>query len=178
MVLIAIVACETGFWLAVLAGLGARYVLRRRRLGAALLIAAPVIDAVLLTLVTVDLLGGGTASWHHGLAALYIGISVAYGHRMIAWADARVAHLVDKVPLPPKLTGWAYTRACWRDVARTMLAAAIAGGILLALVWLVGDPERTSELDGLFPVLGFLVAIDALWAISYTIWPRRTPAEA
>ncbi|MCS5498710.1 hypothetical protein NY547_15780 [Cnuibacter physcomitrellae] len=178
MVLIAIVACEIGFWLAVLAGLSTRYVLRRRRLGAALLIAAPVIDAVLLTLVTVDLLGGGTASWHHGLAALYIGISVAYGHRMIAWADARVAHLVDKVPLPPKLTGWAYTRSCWRDVARTMLAAAIAGGILLALVWLVGDPERTSELDGLFPVLGFLVAIDALWAISYTIWPRRAPAEA
>ncbi|WP_378146102.1 hypothetical protein ACFJGV_00850 [Cnuibacter sp. UC19_7] len=178
MVLLAIVACEVGFWLAVVAGLGARYVLRRRRLGAALLVAAPVIDAILLTLVTIDLLGGGTASWHHGLAALYIGISVAYGHRMIAWADARVAHLVDKVSLPPKLTGWAYTRACWRDVALTMLAAAIAGGILLALIWLVGDPDRTAELNGLFPVLGFIVAIDTLWAVSYTIWPRRAPAQA
>lgn len=86
--LIAIVVCEVAFWVAVLGGLTARYVLRRPRLGAAMLVAAPVVDLVLLTLVAVDLLRGGTASWHHGLAAIYIGASVAYGHRMIAWAPA------------------------------------------------------------------------------------------
>jgi len=61
-VLLAIVVCEVAFWVAILGGLTARYVLRRPRLGTAMLVAAPLIDLVLLLLVAVDLLGGGTAS--------------------------------------------------------------------------------------------------------------------
>lgn len=176
MLLVAIIACEVGFWIAVLGGLLARYPGRRPRLGTALLVAAPLIDVVLLTLVAVDLLGGGTASWHHGLAALYIGISVAYGHRMIAWADVRFAHRFDGGPAPAKLTGWAYTRACWLDVARTLLAAVIASALVGGLILVVGDPDRTAELTGVFPLVGLIVAIDLLWAISYTFWPKRSPA--
>lgn len=62
MILVAIVACEIGFWVAIVGGLVARYVARKPRLGAALLIAAPLIDVVLLALVAADLLGGATAS--------------------------------------------------------------------------------------------------------------------
>ncbi|MBN8880821.1 MAG: hypothetical protein J0H73_00705 [Salana multivorans] len=121
-----IVACEVGFWVAILSGLAVRYLLRRPRLGAGLLIAAPVIDVVLLVLVAIDLLRGGTASWEHGLAAIYIGFSVAF-------------------------------------------AFAIAGGLIL----LVGDPARTGALAATFRILGLILTIDLLWAISYTIWPRR-----
>lgn len=173
MILALIVACEVSFWVAILAGLAVRYVLRRPKLGAALLIAAPVIDLVLLVLVAVDLLRGGTASWEHGVAAIYIGFSVAFGHQIIAWADARFAHRFAGAPRPAPLTGRAYTVKCWKDVGRTVLMSVIAGGISGGLILLVGDPERTGELAINFRVLGIILAIDLIWAISYTIWPKK-----
>lgn len=178
MTLIAIVACEIAFWVAILGGLTTRYLLRRPRLGAAMLVAAPVIDLVLLAVVAVDLLGGGTASWHHGLAAIYIGFSVAYGHRMIAWADVRFTHRFAGGPAPERLSGRRYTARCWGDVLRTGLAVLIAGGIIGALVLVVGDPERTNELQGTVALLGVVLGVELLWAISSTIWPRRTTAAA
>ncbi|MDT0232785.1 hypothetical protein N8D74_05725 [Curtobacterium flaccumfaciens] len=178
MTLIAIVACEIAFWVAILGGLTTRYLLRRPRLGAAMLVAAPVIDLVLLAVVTVDLLGGGTASWHHGLAAVYIGFSVAYGHRMIAWADVRFTHRFAGGPAPERLSGRRYTARCWGDVLRTGLAVLIAGGIIGGLVLVVGDPDRTNELQGTVALLGVVLGVELLWAISYTIWPRRATTAA
>ncbi|MFD2840661.1 hypothetical protein ACFSYH_08770 [Populibacterium corticicola] len=177
MILFAIIACEIGFWIAILAGLAARYLAGRPRLGAALLIAAPIIDVVLLVLVAVDLLGGGHASWHHGLAAIYIGISVAYGHRMIGWADAKFATRFRGAPPRAVLSGSAYTIKCWQDVARTSVAAGIAGAILYGLIYFVAAPARTAELEGFFQVLGLIVGIDLIWAASYTLWPKRAPAS-
>lgn len=178
MVLAAIVVCEVAFWVAVLGGLGARYLLQRPRLGAALLILAPVIDVVLLALVVVDLLGGGTASWQHGLAAIYIGISVAYGKRMVAWADVRFHHRFAGGPAPERLTGTRYTLKCWRDVLLTGLAVGIAAAILGTIILLVNDAERTSALSGYFGILGIIFAIDFIWALSYTIWPKKPAAPA
>lgn len=178
MILIAIVACEIGFWVAILAGLAARYLARRPRLGAALLVLAPVIDVILLVLVATDLIGGATASWHHGLAAIYIGVSVAYGHRMIAWADHRFALRLGRATPKPKLFGAAYARASWRDAGLTLLAMAIAAGILWTLILVVDAPARTSELERFFPVFAVIAGIDLAWAIGYTVWPRRAPATA
>ncbi|MGR0160630.1 hypothetical protein [Paenarthrobacter nitroguajacolicus] len=177
MILLAIVVCEVAFWVAILAGLAARYLLRRPRLGGALLILAPVIDAVLLALVAVDLLGGGTASWQHGLAAIYIGVSIAYGKRMVAWADAHFQHRFAGGPAPERLTGTRYTIKCWRDVLLTALAVVIAAATLGAIILLVNDAERTSALSGFFRILGIIFGIDFLWAVSYTIWPKK-PARA
>ncbi|MFD3446371.1 hypothetical protein ACFDTO_17390 [Microbacteriaceae bacterium 4G12] len=173
MILTAIVACEVTFWVFLVGGLTARYLLHRPRLGALLLIGAPVVDVLLLALVAVDLLGGGQASVHHGIAALYIGVSVAYGHRMIAWADVRFQHRFNGGPAPKAPTGWAYTAKCWKDVARTALAAVIAAGILAALIALVNSPARTQDLTGFFPILGLVVAIEIVWAASYTVWPKK-----
>ncbi|SDQ56752.1 hypothetical protein [Microbacterium sp. cf332] len=178
MILAAIIACELGFWVAIIGGLTTRYIFGRPRLGAVLLLAAPLIDVVLLVLVAVDLLHGGTASWHHGLAALYIGVSVAYGHRMIAWADAKfAARFRGAAPRPP-LYGAAYAVACWKDVPRTIAAASIAAAVLGGLILLVDDADRTSELVGFLPILAVIVGIDLLWAVSYTMWPKRPPAAA
>ncbi|TFV55919.1 hypothetical protein E4P41_16535 [Geodermatophilus sp. DF01-2] len=173
MILALTVACEIGFWVAILGGLAARYLLGARRLGAALLACAPLIDLVLLAAVTLHLTAGATASWHHGLAALYIGFSVTYGHRMTAWADTRFARRFANGPAPAKPTGWQYTRQCWGDVARTLGAAVIAAGIIAAITWWVGDPDRTAALTAWLPVLGVISVIDLLWASSYTIWPRK-----
>ncbi|QJU55335.1 hypothetical protein SCB71_20125 [Herbiconiux sp. KACC 21604] len=176
MVLIAIVACEIAFWVAILGGLAARYLLRRPRLGAGLLLMAPVIDAVLLVLVAIDLLGGATASWQHGIAAIYIGVSVAYGSRMVAWADVRFQHRFAGGPPPEKPTGARYTAKCWRDVLRTLLAVLIAAAILGAIILVVGDPDRTAALSGYFGILTLVFGIDVVWAVSYTIWPKKPEA--
>lgn len=173
MILVAIVVCEIAFWVAILSGLAARYLLRRPRLGAVLLVLAPVIDAVLLTLVAIDLLGGGTASWQHGLAAIYIGVSVAYGKRMVAWADVRFKHRFAGGPAPVQLSGFAYTAKCWRDVLLTTLAVAIAAAILGLIILLVANPARTQALFDYFKILAIIFGIDFIWAVSYTIWPKK-----
>ncbi|MFF1574581.1 hypothetical protein ACFVWR_17710 [Leifsonia sp. NPDC058292] len=178
MVLAAIVACEVAFWVVILAGLVARYRLHRPRLSVWLFFCAPLIDAVLLVLVAIDLLGGGTASWQHALAAVYIGASVAYGRRMVAWADVRFAHRFAGGPKPERLSGAAYTRKCWRDVLLTTLMVAIAGAIIAGLILLIGDPARTAALSGFFGVLGIVFAADLLWAVSYTIWPKKPVAQS
>ncbi len=119
MILSVIIACEVGFWIAVLGGLTTRYLLGAGRLGAAFLVCAPLVDVVLLVAVAAHLASGATASWHHGLAALYIGFSVTYGHRMISWSDAWFAHRFAGQPAAVKLTGAEYTRRCWGDLVRT-----------------------------------------------------------
>ena len=176
MVLVLIIACEVGFWVAIVGGLTARYLLGARRLGTALLVCAPLIDVVLLAVVVAHLSSGATASWHHGLAALYIGFSVAYGHRMIAWADTRFAQRFASGPAPTKLTGWSYTKKCWGDVIRTLGAVALAAAILALITWWVNDPARTQALTQWYRLLGIVLTIDFIWAASYTIWPRK-PAQ-
>ena len=178
MILTVIVACEVGFWVAVLGGLAARYLLRARRLSVALLVAAPLIDVVLLGATALHLRSGATASVEHGLAALYIGFSIAYGHRLVHWADVRFAHRFAGGPAPVKPTGAAYTRACWADVGRTLLAVLVAAGVLAALAAWVDDPDRTTALTGMVPLLGVVLAIELLWAVSYTIWPKAPRREA
>lgn len=97
-----IIATEIAFWLFLLAGLIARYTLRRPGLGMALLVATPFVDLILLAATVVDLRGGGDASVPHALAAVYIGVTVAWGHRMIRWADARFAHWFAGGPAPER----------------------------------------------------------------------------
>jgi len=172
-VLIVVVACEVGFWVAVLGGLVLRYVAGLRRAGAVLLALGPVLDVVLLAVTALDLARGGTADWAHGLAALYVGVSLAYGRRMVAWADARFAHWRTGRPLPGRPTGWAYTRACWADVLRTGLGVLVAAGVIGGFVLAFGTGERTAALTAWLPVLGVVLGVEVLWALGYTVWPKR-----
>lgn len=173
MILGVIVACEIGFWVAVVSGLTSRYLLGARRLGVVLLACAPLIDLVLLIAVAAHLAAGATASWHHGLAAVYIGVSVTYGTRMVAWADRRFAHRFAGGPAPTKPTGWAYTRQCWGDVGRTLGAVIIAAALLAAITWWTDDPTRTEAFTGWYGNLATILAIELIRAVSYTIWPRK-----
>lgn len=175
-ILAIIIACEVGFWVLILLGLLARYPLRRRRLGLVLLALTPVVDVVLLAATAIDLSRGATATTFHGIAAIYLGFSVAYGHKMITWADSHFAYRFAGGPAPRKRYGAAHTAESWRDVARTILAAAIAAGVLWGLILISGDPARASALVGMFRILGIIAAIELIWAISYTFWPKKAPA--
>lgn len=72
-----IIAREIGFWAVIVLGLVARYIFQAKRLGLVLIALAPVIDLVLLITTAVHLRDGADAEWAHGLAAVYIGFSVA-----------------------------------------------------------------------------------------------------
>ncbi len=176
MILAIIVTCEIAFWVAIGLGLVARYPLHRPRLGLVVLASVPLIDLALLVATAVHLRSGATAGVEHGVAAIYIGFSLAYGHRLIAWADVRFAHRFAEGPPPPRFYGAAYARHCWGDVARTSVAAVIAGGLTAGLVWWIGDPTRTAELTQNYRWLVLVWSLDLLWAISTLIWPRRAPA--
>lgn len=170
-----IIACEIGFWVFVLAGLFFRYILKQKSLGAALLICTPIIDLVLLLATAVDLRNGAVANTFHGLAAIYIGVSVVYGHSMIRWADVRFAHRFAGGPAPapkPKfgLEHARYERKMW---FRHLFAWVIGCALLYGLIFYVGDAERTEALAGIMRVWTVVLVIDFLISFSYTLWPRK-----
>lgn len=170
-----ILACEIGFWVVLGSGLVARYLLGRRRLGAILLALAPVVDLVLLTATVIDLSRGATAGFAHGLAAAYIGFSVAFGHSMIRWADARFAHRFAGGPPPPRPPrhGWARARHEWREFGKAVVAWAVSCGLLVAAIVIVGDPDRTQALTDWLLRLTLVLGIWSLWPITYTLWPAK-----
>ncbi|TDC57713.1 hypothetical protein E1281_04015 [Actinomadura sp. KC345] len=175
MLIAIIVACEVGFWVVLGAGLLARYPLRMRRTGAVLLLCVPLVDLVLLAATAIDLRGGATAGMAHGLAAAYLGYSVAFGHSMVRWADERFAHRFAGGPPPrgkPKY-GRARIRYEWREFGKAAIATAIACGLLLAMIALVGETGRAEALYAWLGRLGLVLAIWSLWPITHTLWPSR-----
>ena len=170
-----IVACEIAFWVVLLSGLTARYVLCRPRLGAVLLVATPLVDVALLAFTLVDLRDGATASAAHALAAVYIGISVAFGHRMVRWADARFAHRFAGAPAPPRprRAGREHAAHERRGWLRHLAAWAIGVSLMLGGRALVGDADRTEALVQTAVLWTLILAIDFLISFSHTLFPRR-----
>ena len=171
MLLVVIVTAEIGFWVLLAAGLATRYLLGHRRLGALLLASVPVVDLVLLVATVIDLRGGATADFTHGLAAAYIGFSIAFGHSLIRWADQRFAHRFAGGPPPwrPPRNGRERARYEWREFGKAVLAWSIGTALLLAAIALVGDADRTQELHAWIARLTLLLAIWSIWPISHTV---------
>jgi hypothetical protein len=175
-----IVACEIAFWIVLVSGLVARYVLRRRRLGAILLACVPLVDLVLLGASVLDLSRGARAEAAHGLAAAYLGFSVAFGASLVRWADERFAHRFANGPAPwrPPRYGRERTRYEWQEFGKALVAWAISCGLLLAAIAFVGDADRTEALQAWIARLTVVVAIWSLWPITHTLWPARPKAGA
>ncbi|MES4905610.1 MULTISPECIES: hypothetical protein [unclassified Streptomyces] len=176
-----IVASEVGFWVVLLGGLCVRYVLRKPRAGAAVLACVPVLDLVLLTATVIDLRRGAEPSTAHGLAAVYLGFSLAYGHYMITWADGRFAHRFAGGPPPvkPPKYGAARVRHEWRLWRMTLIAAVIAVAVLQMCIWLIGDGDRTDSMVAWQWQMARIAGIHLLIAVYYTIWPpeEKKPAD-
>ena len=169
-----IVAAEVAFWLILLAGLVARYALQRPRLGLALLIATPFVDLLLLVATTISLRQGGEAAFPHALAAVYIGVSVAWGHQIVRWADARFAHRFAGGPPPEQRprSGRQHAARERREWLRHLVAWATGTALLGLGVLVVGDLDRTRALPNVAALWTVVLAIDFLIAFSYTVWPR------
>lgn len=168
-VVVAVVACEAGFWLVLAVGLWLRYVRERRRLGGWVLAGVPAVDLALLVLTVIDLRHGATPRWEHGLAAVYLGFSVPFGPALVRWADARVSCLRQGAPLPQRPGGGTPERVRleWRVFGAAVLGAAISAVLLLAAAALVGDEVDRSALLQWLPRLG---AVLAVWLIGWPLW--------
>ena len=163
-------------------GLAARYLLRLRRVSTALLLSVPVLDVLLLALISWDLLANGaTAEFAHGLGAVYLGFTVAFGHQIITRVDAHFAHRFAGGPEPVKVpkTGPVRVRYEWHQFLRVLVVAAIACAVLGGITWLVGDPSRTEELTNWFGRVGLITAI---WFVTGPVWAAgelaMKPAQA
>lgn len=168
-ILAVIVGCEIGFWVLVLGGLAVRYPLRRPGLSKAILLLVPLLDLTLLVAVALDLNRGTPVDSIHGLASIYLGGTVAFGHSMINWADARFAHRFAGGPKPvkPPTHGPAALRHEWRLFARWLLAAAIAAAAIFLLSNTVADDKQAADLAGTYDVLGI---VTVLWLLTGPVW--------
>jgi hypothetical protein len=97
-----IAACEIGFWVLLAAGLATRYLLRLPKAGMVLLAGVPLVDVVMLVASVIDIQRGGEPSFKHSLAAIFIGVSVGFGHQTLKWADKWAAHYLAGAPRPVK----------------------------------------------------------------------------
>lgn len=170
-----VVACEIAFWVVLLMGLTIRYVLHRPVAGGVVLAMVPLVDLVLLVAAWLDLRRGGMAQPMHGLAAVYLGVSIAYGRDMIRWADERMAYRFGggPPPAPRPRTGPAHARRERRLWMKHLLAWTVGVGLLGLGTLLVGHPDRTRALWAVAGLWTVVLAIDFVISMSYTIWPRR-----
>jgi hypothetical protein len=145
-VIAAIIAAEVTFWALLLGGLALRYLVRVRRLSSVVLAAVPLVDLALVVLVAIDVLRGAEPTQAHALAAMYLGISVAFGPPIIRRADAWFRYRFADGPRPskPPRGSSAAARALWREWIRLVFGALIAGACLLAMIVLEGRHVPTS----------------------------------
>lgn len=160
-----IVGAEIAFWVFLVAGLAARYLVRARRASSMLLLCVPLVDVVLVAASAADVATGAPPGLVHGLAALYLGFTVAFGHSIVRWADVRFAHRFAGGPAPePKPRGGpARTRYEWREFAKMALAWVVTLGVaaVLASVAGTGVPAPSHWLQ------------DPMWT-----WPARVTLAA
>ncbi|MGW2300182.1 hypothetical protein [Streptomyces sp. NPDC001809] len=177
MIVTLIIVCEVGFWVLLAAGLAARYLLKMPRTGIALLLCEPLLEVLLLVVTAIDLKNGADPSWKHGLAALYIGYTVGHGHRTVKWLDGHAAHRFGGAPPPPQPPRYGMARA--RHEGRvwlgSVIAAAVASGLLLLAMWYVGDDGNTDGLRNWIFIAWRAAGIHGLIALSYAIWPKKAP---
>jgi hypothetical protein len=164
-----IAVCEVGLWVFIGVGLGLRYLVRLRRTSTVVLAAIPLLDLVLVVAVAVDLHRGTPASTIHGLGAVYLGSSVAFGPAIVRWADARFAYRFADGPAPVRVPkhGPERRRHLCREWHRVVGAAAIASVTLLGLALLFADGTQAQTL---YWWIGRCWGIAGIWLVAGPLW--------
>jgi hypothetical protein len=176
MLYIVIICCEIFFWVFLISGLLFRYVLKKPKAGLVLLALSPVVDTVLLVTTVIDLRNGAAAAPVHALAAIYLGMSIVYGKRIIAWADARFAHRFGGGEPPQKPPKYGETRAKAERAGwlRHALMFAISCALMTLLAVLSGSMGETiNTFKGVVKLWGIILIIDFIVSFSYTVFPRN-----
>ncbi|KGR79395.1 hypothetical protein [Ureibacillus manganicus] len=169
-----IIVAEVAFWIAIVIGLIFRYVLKLEKLSLFFFLLTPLIDLALVLLTTVDLQSGTTATTAHGIAAIYIGVSLAYGKSMIAWADEKFQVWFLKKPSTKRtLLGrekGIYELKMW---ARHVIAYILGSVLLWLMIFYVGL-ESTEALFNVWRIWSIALIIDGAISLSYILFPKKT----
>ncbi|MCP5476543.1 MAG: hypothetical protein H7A19_17065 [Rhodanobacteraceae bacterium] len=168
-----IVACEVGFWVILLLALALRYLLRKEPLSRAMLLCLPLVDVLLLLFTAMDLRRGATATFAHGLAAAYVGFTVAFGSMAVKWADAHFSHRFAAGPTPSKAPshGWPAVRYDLNLWGRCIVACIITVALIEALVQFI-SPGASSQ-----PLLAWhkhAFGCVVLWFFFGPVWSLAT----
>lgn len=168
-----IVSAEIAFWIVIALGLIIRYVLKRKRLGLFFLALTQVIDLVLLIATTFDLYNGATATNVHAIAAIYLGVSIAFGKNMIAWADQKFTYYILKQGNKPrKKYGFEHARHEMKGSLRHLLAFFIGGAFIVGIHVFIGIPDRTVLMLDTLRIWAIIVVIDLVISASHFLWPK------
>lgn len=169
-----IIAAEVLFWIVLFAALYFRYILKAKKLSLLFFALTPVIDLVLLVLTALDLKNGSDATISHGLAAVYIGVSIAYGKTLIAWADEKFQKHVLKVDVQIKrLDGKEKAHYEIGMFIRHLVAYGIAAVLLLIIINYVGIQNDTNSLYLVMKIWAIFVAIDGITCIINLYFPKK-----
>jgi hypothetical protein len=169
---VAIVAGEILFWVLLAGGLGARYLLHTPRLGLALLAGTLAVDVGVLAVAVTDLRSGAAATVVHGLSALYVGCSIAFGRTVVRWADGHAAHRWAGGPAPRRVPRRGPERAAheWQLFGRWLAGAAITAGLLGLAIVTAGPAADVEALRDWYPRL---LTITAIWFATGPLWHLR-----
>ena len=176
-----IVGCEVGFWVFLLSGLAVRYIFNLKKLSTMLLLSVPLVDIVLLAATTFDLSRGSIATFAHGLAAAYIGFSVAFGSITVQWMDTWFAHKFagGQAPASAPKYGWALIRYEWMWWLRCVLSVGVTLILVYAAILIIDDPVRTEALD-IWLKLPWVTVVP--WFLCGPLWVmlfnRKAPVQA
>lgn len=119
--------------------------------------------AALIVATVIDLRAGAAPSAVHSLAAVYIGVSVGFGHAMIRWADERFAHRFAGGPAPVRPPRGSPEHARRRRAGwfRHLTAWSVGVALLAGAALLVGDPSEARPLTDRIWQWTLILAIDA-----------------
>ncbi|MGK4064621.1 hypothetical protein AB0Y14_00945 [Rothia sp. HC945] len=172
--IIAIVGAEIAFWVLLLGGLAVRYLLNARRASSVILASVPLVDLALVILVTTDLLRGAQPTHAHALAAVYLGVTVAFGHQIIGRVDAwfRYRFANGPKPLKPPKGSTSEVKAIWGEWLRVLLAAVIAAVCLFIMIIIDGGtiPHSIDSISK-HPYWGILHTIGVVTGIWFLAGP-------
>ena len=169
-----IIAAEIAFWFVILIALVCRYRFNKPKLSIFFFALTPVIDLLLILLTAMDLKAGTPASASHGIAAIYIGVSIAYGKTMITWADEKFQQWFLKVQIEKqRLTGLAKGIHEVKMLGLHVLAYIISTSLLYAMIVFIGQHTDTSSLLQVMKIWGIVLIIDAVISLSYVIFPSK-----
>ncbi len=177
-----VVACEVAFWVFLAAAVVTRYAFGMRRTSTVLLLCEPLLEVILLVATVGDLLRGSEATWTHGLAALYLGFTVAFGKRTVRAVDAWVAHRFFHGPAPvrPPEHGPERLRYEWALWLRVLLAWAVAWAVLGVLLLVAQGPgEAAAQQREVLLGWGARATVVLVgWLVFGPVWELCTPRRA
>jgi hypothetical protein len=150
--------------------------MRKPEAGLVLIALSPVVDAILLVTTIIDLRSGTVAAPVHALAAIYLGMSIVYGKRIIAWADVRFSYRFGggQLPQKPPKYGEAHAKAERAGWFRHALMFAISCTLMALLALFSGSiGETINAFKGVAKFWGIILIIDFIISFSYTVFPRK-----